>query len=116
MLLARDRFAVAVRFAIELDALFLRDYTVGLRFFLVLLQLVFALFETVGFALGQFAGFHTLFDAFFLVGLALVDAGRRGLGKGAAREGEGVPPPIIWTRFSNSGRHLLSMRLTDFKG
>lgn len=27
-----------------------------------------------------------------------------------------VPPPIIWTRFSNSGRHLLSMRLTDFKG
>ncbi len=27
-----------------------------------------------------------------------------------------VPPPIIWTRFSNSGRHLLSMRMTDFKG
>ena len=27
-----------------------------------------------------------------------------------------VPPPIVWTRFCNSGRLSHGMSLTDFKG
>jgi hypothetical protein len=45
--------------------------------------------QTVGFALGQAAGSDTLIDALLLVGLALIDTRRVGLGKGQGRQNEG---------------------------
>ena len=76
VLLAGDRLAVAVGFAIELAAFLLGDDAVGLCFFLVLLQLVFAFFESSCFAISQLSGLDAGVNAFLLVLLALVDAGR----------------------------------------
>ena len=53
--LAGDRLAVAIGFAIELAAFLFGDDAVGLRFFLVFLQFVFAFFKTRGFLVSQLA-------------------------------------------------------------
>ena len=64
---------------------------------------------------GVAAALATLAGAAAASGLAIGTQSGSGTGNAFAG-GSAVPPPIIWTRFSNSGRHLLSMRLTDFKG
>jgi hypothetical protein len=54
-----------------------RDHTVGLGSVFLRLQPVLSAFEARGFPGGERAGLHALLYALFLVGLALIESGRR---------------------------------------
>jgi hypothetical protein len=65
---------VLVRF--DFAALTLGHFAIGFGCGFLSSNFVLALLQTCGFFRGQLSGGHTLIDAFLLIGLALVNAGR----------------------------------------
>ena len=76
VLLAMDRAAVAIGFAVQFAPLGGSHLAIGFCRLFVRLELGLALVQARGFALVELAGLDALADALFLVGLALVK-GRR---------------------------------------
>lgn len=72
MLLAEDGPAVAIGLVVQLLALLRCDLAISLGGLFVRLQLVFAFFHPRGFFFRQLTRCNTLLNAFFLVGLPLV--------------------------------------------
>src|SRR5574343_135639 len=89
MLLAMDAGALRVLRLMQAGALAAGHDTVGLGAVFHVIDMLLAAFQAIGFALGQAAGGNALVDALLLVGLALIDARRIGLGEGQRRQNDG---------------------------
>jgi len=89
MLLGIDTITLRVLRDMQTGPLALGDDTIGLGTIFHVVHAQLTVFQTIGFALGQAAGSHTLIDTLFLVGLALVDTRRIGLGKSQDGQSDG---------------------------
>lgn len=105
MLLGIDTITLRVLRHMQTGPLALGDDTIGLGTIFHVVHALLTVFQTIGFALGQAAGSHTLVDALLLVGLALVDTRRIGLAK--ARTGRAMATAttalMLFMTFSSNG-------------
>jgi hypothetical protein len=81
-----DAAALHILRLMQAGALATRNDTVGLGAVLHVIDMLLAAVETIGFTLGQAAGSDALIDTLLLVGLALIDTRRVGLGRQAPAE------------------------------
>ncbi len=89
VLLGIDAAALDFLRLMQAGALTAGHDAVGLGAVFHVINMLLAAIQTVGFALGQAAGSDTLIDALLLIGLALIDTRRIGLGKGQGRQNKG---------------------------
>jgi hypothetical protein len=95
MLLGVDAFALDVLSMIQTGALLASHHAVGLGAVFHVVYMLLASFEPVGFARRQAARSDTLIDTSLLIGFALIDPRRIGLGeskygKNKGKHGEGL--------------------------
>lgn len=85
VLLAIDAVALHILGVLNAGTLAAGDHAISLGAVFHVIDALLAALQAVGLTLGQTAGSHALVDSAFLIGLALVNARRIGLGKSKSR-------------------------------